>query len=667
MGQNGTRKNVNVLKETFPLHYLAKTGKFDELQEFFAANPEEGVKQLNRFDFMGRTVLHFASLAVNLSDGELCANIIVRFFNKMVNSTNGDLMLIRRRQTRNARRHQWKGKDVSEALINYINHKDVDGETAISLAAKTENAKIVELLLLNSADVLSRNNKNERTLELIYTHTPSAIKALLDKSIAFEHGVDDDSFIRTERSYYMDFTPVIGYPDEEGKIKHRNPETLCLQHVNNKETTNRKVILTHPLVRHFLTMKMNKIQWISWAYLLVLLVWISLYFWHAVDVYYTCCEIHDDIYGELGVVSNNSVNASSLQLYCSDYPFKEAAIHHSNIKTKTLNWTIEMEKIVYGKVTSCFKETDSLARSIPLVVLSFFILVTAFFQILALRMAYFKLKNLILLVFQVALLITAFPIESAFKFQFQVAAFALVIGLVVALELVNKHIYWGIYIRVLMKLIKRFLAIMPLFFVIMLSFSISLRMVFPSITPSIENFRDAMMEVFASVANGKVEWIEGHKYQGSVDAHFKVTGLIMFIVFYVTMILLLFRILIGFVVADTKKIQEEEELNEISNDLEEIFLIESLLLSRIFHSVGCLRSLGEKFILFPTGDDLELWLTESKIEKELIPKMRVLASKNPVKTRESHAEKRGSGKTVKRKPAINISLGTEKDGGETAL
>ncbi|CAL8132216.1 unnamed protein product [Orchesella dallaii] len=644
-----------VLQEKFPLHYFAKTGNFEELQSYLASNPTEAFEQLNKWDFKGRSVLHYASLAVNVSDGENCVHCILRFLNKTTSSEDGDgadLALSRRRHTQNMRKQYWIGKDVTPATINYINHKDVDGETAISFAAKAENVKVVEILLLNSADVLSRNSRNERTLELIYAYTPSAIKTLLDKSIAFEHSVGNDNFIQTERSYYMDFTSVIGYQDTENKKGKSilSPETFCLQLVNNKEITSRKVILTHPLVRYFLDMKMEKIRWISWFSLCFQMFWIALYIWHVVDVYYTCCEIHDDIYTELKNASGNSVNESSVQLYCSDYPFDKASISHPNVKENVVNWTAEMETIVYSKVTSCFKESDSLARSIPLVVLAFIIFVAVLFQLIALRLSYFKLRNIILWLFQLALLTTAFPTEAAFKFQFQIAAFAIVIALVISLELVNKHIYWGIYIRVLMKLIKRFLAILPLFFVIMLVFSISLRMVFPSITPSVEQFRNAMMQVFATVANGKVEWMEGQRYKEGIDYHFKATGLIMFLVFYVTMILLLFRILIGFVVADTKKIQEEEELNEISNDLEEIYLIESLLLSRPFQSLKFLQDFSKNFILFPSGDDLELWLTESNMEEELRPKMRALASKNPVESREKkNDEKHGRNKGVKKR------------------
>jgi len=61
-----TSKGKFFLKENFPLHYHAKTGNFEELQSFLAINPADGIKQLNRFDFKGRTVLHYASLAGRL-------------------------------------------------------------------------------------------------------------------------------------------------------------------------------------------------------------------------------------------------------------------------------------------------------------------------------------------------------------------------------------------------------------------------------------------------------------------------------------------------------------------------------------------------------------------------------------------------------------------------
>ena len=59
-----------------------------------------------------------------------------------------------------------------------------------------------------------------------------------------------------------------------------------------------------------------------------------------------------------------------------------------------------------------------------------------------------------------------------------------------------------------------------------------------------------MMLIFETVANGKVEW--STIYKSSVDNNFPVSGFIMFIGFYFVISLLLFRILIGFVVADTK-------------------------------------------------------------------------------------------------------------------
>ena len=59
-----------------------------------------------------------------------------------------------------------------------------------------------------------------------------------------------------------------------------------------------------------------------------------------------------------------------------------------------------------------------------------------------------------------------------------------------------------------------------------------------------------MMLNFETVANGRVEW--SSMYKASVDKNFPVSGFVMFIAFYLIVSLQLFRILIGFVVADTK-------------------------------------------------------------------------------------------------------------------
>jgi hypothetical protein len=53
---------------------------------------------------------------------------------------------------------------------------------------------------------LPRSDNGEGTLELIYSKTPSAVIALLDKSISFDCATGLDNFTKTERSYIVDFT-----------------------------------------------------------------------------------------------------------------------------------------------------------------------------------------------------------------------------------------------------------------------------------------------------------------------------------------------------------------------------------------------------------------------------------------------------------------------------
>jgi hypothetical protein len=86
-----------------------------------------------------------------------------------------------------------------------------------------------------------------------------------------------------------------------------------------------------------------------------------------------------------------------------------------------------------------------------------------------------------------------------------------------------------------------------------------------------------------------------------------------------------------------QKIQEEEELNEIKQDLETLFLLESFLCSRgysflcSFKTLRFLRKLRNGFILCQ-NDKFELSLSELEIPNELRKPLRLLASKNPVKS-----------------------------------
>jgi len=52
----------------------------------------------------------------------------------------------------------------------------------------------------------------------------------------------------------------------------------------------------------------------------------------------------------------------------------------------------------------------------------------------------------------------------------------------VILELINKLTFWGIYVKVLIQVVKRFFEIVPLFFFILASFAVPLRMLFPDVS-----------------------------------------------------------------------------------------------------------------------------------------------------------------------------------------
>lgn len=59
-----------------------------------------------------------------------------------------------KRLTHRIRRQHWKSQDCQET-IDFINLKDINGETALHIGAKNENSNIIQILLMHSADVLS--------------------------------------------------------------------------------------------------------------------------------------------------------------------------------------------------------------------------------------------------------------------------------------------------------------------------------------------------------------------------------------------------------------------------------------------------------------------------------------------------------------------------------
>jgi len=67
------------LQRDFPLHYLSKIGDPDALQNYFNQNKLETSRQLQRFDFLGRTVLHYAASTGNVPTSTMCRNNVDNF------------------------------------------------------------------------------------------------------------------------------------------------------------------------------------------------------------------------------------------------------------------------------------------------------------------------------------------------------------------------------------------------------------------------------------------------------------------------------------------------------------------------------------------------------------------------------------------------------------
>jgi len=151
------------------------------------------------------------NLLENLKDGAACVKIIVEALKKLDSlSPTGDdgngsfQFAAERRKTKIKRAVQ--NSSIGVNITSYLDMKDTQGDTALSLAAKCENPEIVHYLLQNSASIASSTGGNEETLALIYRNTPTAVISLLDTSVSFYYGDSDYDLIHNERKYSINLT-----------------------------------------------------------------------------------------------------------------------------------------------------------------------------------------------------------------------------------------------------------------------------------------------------------------------------------------------------------------------------------------------------------------------------------------------------------------------------
>ncbi|ODM92765.1 Transient receptor potential channel pyrexia [Orchesella cincta] len=134
----------------------------------------------------------------------------------------------------------------------------------------------------------------------------------------------------------------------------------------------------------------------------------------------------------------------------------------------------------------------------------------------------------------------------------------------------------GIYVEILTEFFKNFLVFITIFSSLLISFVFSFNILLPNSTGFI-NLSNSVLKVL-TMMTGELNYDEiFHSEEEKLIYPF--SSHIMYAIFIMVATIILFNLLIGFTVSDIQGLQKDAEVNQISNKLEQIFLMECFLLS----------------------------------------------------------------------------------------
>ncbi|ODM96676.1 Transient receptor potential channel pyrexia [Orchesella cincta] len=527
---------------------------------------------------LGRTPLHYAAYAGNVEKGFKCTRMILEAISLAVRP--GSLVQVLRR------------------LVNVV---DYNHETALHLAARNEATMIVKELLVNHADLDVKSVDGKCGLQEIYKRTPEAMNDALCHSISYVElckrfkmakmgmGKDEDSDEKkkgqskklsepketdeldfSKRSLVnicLNFYPLLGAKVRDGREKDGGPvpETIFLYKINRKRMASdvRRQILTNVLVQSFLHFKWNKVKLFCFFAIFFHIIWLALYIGIVIDVFVLSCPRKANADG------NNDTE--------KEYPMMMS------------DGSCEITKIVHF-------------TSALLLIMSACICLKEVFQFIRLRTLYIRFENMaqcILLTFIFLsvpnLYLNHFSVIS--PLHYQLSAFGIFLAWTLFLCQLAKlprvcirfHISlfgWrghiilpdhGIYVEILTRVFKNFLIFITIFSSLLISFVFSFNILLPNSTGFV-NLSNSVLKVL-TMMTGELNY-DDIFHSEEEQLIYPISSHVMYAIFIMVATIILFNLLIGFTVSDIQGLQKDAEVNQISNKLEQIFLMECFLLSK---------------------------------------------------------------------------------------
>ncbi|CAG7709915.1 unnamed protein product [Allacma fusca] len=576
--------------QDFSLHFAARNGDANKLKELLKTKDPFVV------DRKGRTPLHHAVCCGNQINALSCVEELLNC-DKVSQKTNGI--------------------EVTKAFVDI---QDINMETALHLAAKNESQKIVEKLIFAAADVNLKSLENKDPLGLIYSKVPAAMVSVLNIGITAKDGCEimDESL-----QLCLDFGAIIGYYSEEEAAKRRYyaKELQLLSYALDDSPSSSREILTHPLVKLFLELKWRKIHYLFFVSMFFHITWLVLYTVFITEVYLLHCPY---------------------QPFKNDTDVTDDRADKQPLRFTWFGFSAKYENV--SDINTCTMSASCIWMAYVLVGMSAIVAGKEFFEIASSRKFswYFKgLENLGQWTLIISVGALCWPVLISHDVQdwvYEVAAFGVFLAWSLILTQIGKHPRLGLHVEILARVLKSFAMFMLIFASLLIAFALSLSLLLPGNRAFI-SLPLAFMKVVVMMT-GELEYDTFFNGDDG-DPAFPVSGRIIYLFFVIVVSITLFNLLIGFTVSDIQGLQQKAEVHKLSNQLEQIYLMESFILSRKMQTLFCNRRPYLKRFLVArqsdymdgavntsSDDDFTVEISIKEVPEELRRTIRCLAAKN---------------------------------------
>ncbi|CAG7709912.1 unnamed protein product [Allacma fusca] len=562
----------------FPLLNAAKLGKFEDLEQYLST------KNVFQTDFKGRTALHYAACCGNQKNAAKCVHLLLNC--KQIVSS----------------------KQSPKLRKDLMDRQDLNKETALHLAAKNESKKVVEILMFGGADVNIRSAEDEEPLTLIYSKVPTAMLSILNTGIRAKEGYEiTDENLKLS----LDFSSLVGFPEYAEDYLSRETELLSYALDDSKNSS--KEILSHPLVKIFLELKWRKIRFLFWFSMLFHVAWLLIYTAFIAEIYLQSCPYRYPV-----TVDEDAEYQPRFTWF--GFPLKPIDLKDPSCKLK-----LSHQWLLYALLS-----------------MTGIVVVKEFFELSSSRKLrlYFKgLENYGQWLLVISVGIITWPVlfsDHILEWMYEVAAFGIFVAWSLILSQIGKHPRLGLHVEILLRVLKSFAMFMLIFASLLIAFALSLSLLLPG-NQAFISLPLAFMKVIVMMT-GELDYDDF--FNNGTSSAFPVSGRIIYLFFVIIVSITLFNLLIGFTVSDIQGLQKKAEINKLSNQLEQIFLMETFILSRKLQILLCrYRSCLRRFMVSPPimyyvsnediqTDEYAVHISIKDIPSDLQRRVRAIASEN---------------------------------------